>query len=304
MLAQSARECSEETNLVEYTYSLQHTATRTATHCNALQHTATHCNTLQHTATHCNTLQHTATHCNHRHVFAGTQCFCTRLWLTIAVYYSVLQCEQGVESPCCRARFSWLPEVAICCNMLQCVAVCCSVLQRVSLRCTVCCSALQREKCIECDSRNPHFFFLLNLTHLVKFFSIWLRTCCVSSRESNTESTNTSCSVGSGSPSSFSASSMASAISCCTRSLHVKRQVITTMQKRMIYSIVPMTKPINMSPPVTKKSPNTLITLSEIGSSSPPPAHAKSSTVESQDNSSCSMRPPSCRNSMTWLKAR
>jgi len=39
--------------------TLQHTATRTATHCNALQHTATHCNTLQHTATHCNTLPHT-----------------------------------------------------------------------------------------------------------------------------------------------------------------------------------------------------------------------------------------------------
>jgi len=35
--------------------------TRTATHCNTLQHTATHNNTLQHTATHCNILQHTGT---------------------------------------------------------------------------------------------------------------------------------------------------------------------------------------------------------------------------------------------------
>jgi len=57
---------------------LQHTAvrgltatwSRTATHCNTLQHTATHCNILPHaathcnSATHCNTLQHTATHCN------------------------------------------------------------------------------------------------------------------------------------------------------------------------------------------------------------------------------------------------
>jgi len=35
---------------------MQHTQTRTAMHCNTLQHTAPHCNTLQHTATHCNTL--------------------------------------------------------------------------------------------------------------------------------------------------------------------------------------------------------------------------------------------------------
>jgi len=40
---------------------MQHTATRTATHCNTLQH-------LQHIATHCNILQHTAAPA----VFMGT----------------------------------------------------------------------------------------------------------------------------------------------------------------------------------------------------------------------------------------
>ena len=38
--------------------------TKTATHCNTLQHAATIYNTLSTSNKHCNTLQHTATHCN------------------------------------------------------------------------------------------------------------------------------------------------------------------------------------------------------------------------------------------------
>ena len=37
---------------------------RTAMHCNTLQHTATYCSTLQRTAAHCSALQHTAAHCS------------------------------------------------------------------------------------------------------------------------------------------------------------------------------------------------------------------------------------------------
>ena len=47
----------------EMTIQLTCAKSRTATHCNTLQHTATHCNTLQHTATHCNT--HTPAIGNH-----------------------------------------------------------------------------------------------------------------------------------------------------------------------------------------------------------------------------------------------
>ena len=42
--------CVYDSN-TEYSNDGYTVATKTATHCNTLQHTATHCNTLQHTAT-------------------------------------------------------------------------------------------------------------------------------------------------------------------------------------------------------------------------------------------------------------
>jgi len=140
MLAQSARECSEETNLVEYTYSLQHALQRTATHCNTLQHTATHCNTLQHTATHCNTLQHTATidtclqeHNVSAHDF-GSRLQCITVCCSVNRVWNHHVAVQDFRG--CRR----LQYVAICCSVLQCVAVCCSVFHCVALCVAVRCS--------------------------------------------------------------------------------------------------------------------------------------------------------------------
>ena len=65
------------------------------------------------TATHCNTLQHTIAHCN-----TATQSAEAQLISEDATRKDVLQCV----AVCCRV----LQCVAVCCSVLQCVAVCCS----------------------------------------------------------------------------------------------------------------------------------------------------------------------------------
>ena len=78
--------------------ALQSVHTRTATHCNTLQHTTTHCNTLQHTATRYNALQHTSTHSktylnvcvsNHTHCYHLTDCGVEKRALA-AIHYTTV----------------------------------------------------------------------------------------------------------------------------------------------------------------------------------------------------------------------
>ena len=91
--------------------TLQHTATRAATHTYQVTHLLVHlpyqlCNWLQDTATHCNTLQHIATHCN------------------------TLQSIPGHPSPCVSALSApapapiWKAITPVCVRTKCCVCVC------------------------------------------------------------------------------------------------------------------------------------------------------------------------------------
>jgi len=123
MLQYTATYCNTHYNTLSNKYGADfwemftHSAgSRTAKHCNTLQHTATHC--TQHTASHCNALQHTATHCN----TPATQSTVSNKY--VADFWKMLkQCRLVYART--RGVLPHLPwqQVALCCRVLQGVVV-------------------------------------------------------------------------------------------------------------------------------------------------------------------------------------
>jgi len=85
-------------------------SSRTATHCNTLQHSGTLCNTLQH-STLCSILQRTATQCNELPSRLATM----------------------LSHPFRSVPTLYMSAHPVCCSVLQCVAVCGSVWQCVAV---------------------------------------------------------------------------------------------------------------------------------------------------------------------------
>jgi len=146
--------------------TLQHTATRCNTHCNA--HIFTHCNTLQHTAAHCNTLQLAEGGYNCQVTVSAEPIVCATLCNT-------LQHTATHRNTHCNVPFHTLQHIATHCNTLH-FAVggynCQVTVSAEPIVCATHCSTLQHTA-PHCNTHcNAHFFTHCNtLQHTATHFN-------------------------------------------------------------------------------------------------------------------------------------